>query len=59
MATNAIRTPELSLSTAEKAYESYPPVTLKQRFEKARGVRRTRRIPWSDAGLVGFVLSLR
>jgi hypothetical protein len=34
MATNANCTPELSLSTAEGAYERYPPVTLKQRFEK-------------------------
>ncbi len=34
MATNAIPAPELSASTAKGAYESYPPVTLKQRFEK-------------------------
>jgi hypothetical protein len=34
MATNAIPTPELRARTAKGAYESYPPVTLKQRFEK-------------------------
>lgn len=38
MATNAIPAPELSASTAKGAYESYPPVTLKQRFEKLREV---------------------
>jgi hypothetical protein len=39
MATNAIPSPELSLSTAKGACESYPPVTLTQRFEKLlRGV---------------------
>jgi hypothetical protein len=34
MPTNALSTPELSVCTAKGAYESYPPVTLKQRFEK-------------------------
>jgi hypothetical protein len=34
MATNAIPTHELSVRTAKGAYESCPPVTLKQRFEK-------------------------
>jgi hypothetical protein len=33
MATKALPTFELSVRTAKPAYESCPPVTLKQRFE--------------------------
>ncbi|HEY4840739.1 MAG TPA: hypothetical protein VIH78_02165 [Terriglobales bacterium] len=60
MATSAIATPELSVSTAKAAYESYPLVTLKQRFEKLlREVFEGHEEYLGVTGLVGFVLSLR
>jgi hypothetical protein len=59
MAANTIPTTELKVNTEKTANESCVPVTLKQRFGKLLReiVRRTRRIPWGDAGLTSSSLS--